>query len=78
MADLLPCPFCGGRPAINKGQHNFVDVHISCTQCEATGPSFDNDPPSGGFSKDPEADAIAHWNTRHVSLMPVYGSKEAE
>lgn len=64
MAELLPCPFCGGRAVIEIGQNNFEDAHISCSQCEMRGPSFDNDEAIGCFSKDPAGDAIAHWNTR--------------
>lgn len=53
IADLLPCPFCGG-PATFLADDSYETAHACCGPCEV------------GFisgSKTPEA-AIAQWNRR--------------
>jgi Lar family restriction alleviation protein len=63
MADLLPCPFCGGAPFIG---HIYVTHHLSngdelkgeqrrlrCRECG-----------SEGAQRNTEAEAIAAWNRR--------------
>lgn len=60
---LLPCPFCTGEARIDVGLHMFVDTHVSCESCGASGPIFGAD-----AQTDPEgvliAQAVLHWNTR--------------
>ena len=38
---LKPCPFCGGKAEAFKGQHDFDDIIIRFSSCEAEGPLFD-------------------------------------
>ena len=38
---LKPCPFCGGKAEVFRGQHDFNDIIIRCSSCEAEGPLFD-------------------------------------
>ncbi len=61
---LKACPFCKGPAEIYVGMSAFTDVLVGCEKCGFYGPTFDNDPIHGMTSADPEADAIAHWNTR--------------
>ncbi len=51
--ELLPCPFCGGKAAIQLGAIREVHtVDVVCQDC------------SGAILAFCEDDAIANWNTR--------------
>lgn len=74
MVDLLPCPFCGRRAIL-------INRRGDKTKNPAYGIVCDGDNDCGMFvPKDDETQeaAAAAWNTRHVPLMPVYGSREVE
>lgn len=60
-ARLAPCPFCGGRAEIARGEHSFTDVKIRCSACSAEGPLFEDDARAVELN---EADAVEHWNRR--------------
>ncbi|MBR2749088.1 MAG: Lar family restriction alleviation protein [Firmicutes bacterium] len=69
MADILVCPFCGGRPEIKMG---FASVYISCRLCSTKGPRyrfrwFDED-----SYQQAENWAVRAWNRR------LYGGKKAK
>jgi Lar family restriction alleviation protein len=54
--ELKPCPFCGGKPRVALGEHDFDGAEVICQSCAGS---------SGHFSDDKEADqASRHWNTR--------------
>ncbi len=60
---LLPCPFCGGKAAIQLGVIREVHtVDVVCQDC------------SGAILAFCEDDAIANWNTR----TPTAGSTGKE
>lgn len=59
MADLKPCPFCGGEAL---GPTDAWPHMIGCSQCGAGVKGFD-------FAEDGEREAIKKWNRRRdVSL----------
>lgn len=54
---LLPCPFCGGEPAITFGtRNNTRTVDVVCQDCYASMPEFC------------EEGAIQDWNRRPVGV----------
>jgi len=61
QAQLLPCPFCGGRAFLDcmsrNEQDECVEMSVECFGCEAT-------IMRGGMTT---AEAIAAWNTRHTA-----------
>ena len=58
MADLLPCPFCGGQAVIGW----FSNAYAQCTNqdCNAVGPI-------GGST----VEGVAMWNARASSMRPI-------
>lgn len=41
MAELLPCPFCGGEAELKRGKLYFDDtVQIHCTECHIHTPKI--------------------------------------
>lgn len=56
--EILPCPFCGGKPSVytKDGGDNSDDFYsIECNHCNAGVDSFDT-----------EEEAIKAWNTRVI------------
>jgi len=56
QAELLPCPFCGGKPFVSARLPYFgetVTVAVVCEDCNAS-----------SKHKIKEEDAIKAWNTR--------------
>lgn len=60
MAELKPCPFCGGKPII-KNFLVFKRQHKMRTKFYVTCPSCDIDGPGTHLNED---EAIAAWNRR--------------
>ena len=61
MMELLPCPFCGGRPELQRYSPNDEEW-VECLDCSAQGPTlcggdYDN-------NKILEECAIEVWNLR--------------
>lgn len=59
--ELLPCPFCGGKPATGKAIHvkehnSWLPEFVECHKCRI------------GFYQ--TTGAIERWNTRHDSKPP--------
>lgn len=64
--DLLPCPFCGGKAAIERPGTARQSCIVACEDCGCrleTGEVWNMG---------------ERWNTRTPALMPVYGSREVE
>lgn len=62
MSELLPCPFCGGEPAINTGEvedEGYCWAYITCPLC---GILFER---SGETEDEAKETAANTWNTRH-------------
>lgn len=58
MADLLPCPFCGGQPKVgetNTGVPGMEDCGYAFVECCIV----------HAHSEESVEDAIAAWNRRH-------------
>jgi Lar family restriction alleviation protein len=63
MADLLPCPFCGGTPALQSWTPDDGDDHahwIECQSCKIEQMALFDTP----------AEAIAAWNRRAAPEAP--------
>lgn len=70
--EMLPCPFCGGRPYLERSFRAFVEgktskvVLIRCTQCEArSGRVKLSDYGRTSHSLEAEIDVINAWNRRY-------------
>ncbi len=59
---LKPCPFCGGRPYVDRGQGDYVA--IDCQECDASGAICDT-----------EVEAISCWNHRACPKHRNYKAK---
>lgn len=57
MADLLPCPFCGGPACLDT--IGWFDMAGGCGACEFVGPT-----------RLTKAEAIAAWNRRAAPAVP--------
>lgn len=63
IADLLPCPFCGGETHRHEADRDIVGaVAIGCSDCGALGPFMDE----ADFSNSAKMWAAAElaWNAR--------------
>lgn len=86
MSDLLQCPFCGGKAALNGFKRTqFGGYFVECNICYANvGKNFCGDGEAGGtvedHSFDTESEAIAAWNRRSVPegfvMVPVEPTPE--
>lgn len=54
MRELLPCPFCGGQPRLDKSRIT-EGFSVHCPNCDACG---------GWQEGNAEAEVIAAWNRR--------------
>ncbi len=63
--DLLPCPFCGGKPYLANVEMVGCS-YVVCTDCRAQGDDMSKDR------------AIATWNTRAPVLELIRQAVEAE
>ena len=74
MPDLLPCPFCGGKPVKGLTKKTGCQLHgepmqyatLSCTKCEFRPHCVGGDIYNGGKAQ-AYAMAAEKWNTRIVS-----------
>ena len=67
MADLKPCPFCGGEADIwikSQNRHPFVGSYIlvKCDVCGACTKTFYN------LNDIPEDDSWTHWETAERAI----------
>lgn len=62
MAELLPCPFCGGRATTSHGVFSASGSYfvISCKSCGCRTPNFHE----WIYGQKYEQEAIKMWNTR--------------
>lgn len=62
MAELIPCPFCGGKPSIRRDEFGFYENPYMFTHtCKGRKPQLNIF--SCGYATKQEA--IEAWNTRH-------------
>ena len=71
MMELKPCPFCGGKPYLEKSSRAFLGgesqrvSYVRCTKCEARSPKI---PISryghSCYSIDAQNAAAEAWNRR--------------
>lgn len=64
MADLLPCPFCGGEAQLSEG----ISYYVFCPDCGAEGP-WDDD----GRDK-----AVNGWNARYLPKSAPHSPKTSK
>jgi predicted RNA-binding Zn-ribbon protein involved in translation (DUF1610 family) len=60
MPELLPCPFCGGKPTYRIDNMHSNATMIRCDNCPSMACNIDAN----------ESRAIAAWNTRHQEAIP--------
>jgi len=62
MADLLPCPFCGGEPKLrtHRSGEDSMEAYVECPTCEVRTTYYED-------SYAPVADAVGAWNRRTPS-----------
>lgn len=60
-AELLPCPFCGGKAKVVGHQcaEDACTAYVECTDCGAKTDYFED-------AYTPRPEAIAAWNTRAI------------
>lgn len=71
MAELLPCPFCGGKAYLENHHRAFINgettrvAFVRCTICNArSGREKLTDYGRTSFSAEAEQKAIKAWNRR--------------
>lgn len=71
MLELKPCPFCGGKPYLEKCHRAFIHAKstrvafVRCMNCHARTGRFElADYGRTSHSAEAEAKAIEAWNTR--------------
>ena len=71
MADLKPCPFCGGEAEMVKTRVSFMGVYtgeavrVRCKKCLCTVPyKWGQENMHGWFAAGYEPEAIEAWNRR--------------
>ena len=71
MAELKPCPFCGGKPYLETRHRAFINgettrvAFVRCTECEARTQRFSIEVfGRTSYSGEANARAIEHWNRR--------------
>ena len=67
MAELLPCPFCGGEAVMYHQSSKYTDYdgnYIHCLECGCRTKLFECLGTTGKTHKDTKAEAIKVWNTR--------------
>ena len=71
MAELKPCPFCGGKAYLEKSHRAFVDskttrvAFVRCTKCHArSGRTELGEYGFSSFSIEACMDAVDAWNRR--------------
>lgn len=74
MTELKPCPFCGGKPKLNKRWYctdeNGADVHLYGVFCTGCYVMF--------LENNTEEDAIRLWNRRVSEMTDEDGNRFSE
>ena len=86
MSELLPCPFCGGRPRVDLAKKTFCQLHgepsqqvtVYCYHADCVSkPSVSAGDVFNGGEAQAREKAIAAWNRRAPSPSPAPGVVEA-
>ena len=71
MAELKPCPFCGGKPYLETRHRAFIKAKttrvafVRCRECEARTQRFElTDFGHTSYSEEANKKAIEAWNRR--------------
>ena len=59
MAELKPCPFCGGEAVLSHNYTGNGHSYIECTNCKIHSPWFARE-----FDSSSDQNAINYWNRR--------------
>ena len=59
MAELKPCPFCGGKAVLEHEHAGAGYSYIRCTECRVKGLTFIRK-----FERSSDQEAIEAWNRR--------------
>ena len=86
MSELLPCPFCGGRPRVDLAKKTFCQLHgepsqqvtVYCYHVDCVSkPSVSAGDVFNGGEAQAREKVIAAWNRRAPSPSPAPGVVEA-
>ena len=61
MAELKPCPFCGGEAALEHSSEGRGYSYVRCKKCHVRGVSY-----CMKFDKSSYDEAIEAWNRRYT------------
>ena len=73
MAELKPCPFCGGKAILQHTSEGRGYSFIRCTRCFTKGQSF-----CMKFDASSDEEAIEAWNRRYTPTSEIDFDYEAE
>ena len=75
LATILPCPFCGKTPRLEKGKKSFCQLHgepsqpmiVRCANTSCCRPQWAAGDVFNGGEEKAKLEVIEKWNTRHIS-----------